>query len=37
MMKDLLKNSVIFDGYNLNEPKLMRKAGFAYFPIGRTG
>jgi UDPglucose 6-dehydrogenase len=37
IVKDLLKNSVIFDGCNLNEPKLMREAGFAYFPIGRTG
>jgi UDPglucose 6-dehydrogenase len=35
--KDLLNNSVIVDGCNQYEPKLMSEAGFNYFPIGRTG
>jgi UDPglucose 6-dehydrogenase len=28
---------MIFDGRNLYEPKRMKDAGFAYFPIGRNG
>ncbi|MCX7890711.1 MAG: UDP-glucose 6-dehydrogenase, partial [Rhodobacteraceae bacterium] len=36
-MKKLLKAPVIFDGRNLYDPRVMRAAGFEYFPIGRGG
>jgi UDPglucose 6-dehydrogenase len=34
-LKAKLKSSVIFDGRNLYDPKLMRQLGFRYFAIGR--
>ncbi|MEJ5211229.1 MAG: UDP binding domain-containing protein, partial [Burkholderiales bacterium] len=34
-MRTRLKQPVIFDGRNLYEPKVVREAGFEYFPIGR--
>lgn len=34
-MKGLLKEPVIFDGRNLYDPRAMREAGYAYYPIGR--
>lgn len=34
-MRARLKQPVIFDGRNLYEPKVVREAGFEYFPIGR--
>ena len=34
-IKSALKTSVIFDGRNLYEPKLVRGMGFEYFAIGR--
>jgi UDPglucose 6-dehydrogenase len=36
-IKALLTRPMIFDGRNLYEPKRMKDAGFAYFPIGRNG
>jgi UDPglucose 6-dehydrogenase len=35
LMKISLKNSVIFDGRNLYDPKTVRELGFEYFAIGR--
>ncbi len=34
-IKQHLKSSVIFDGRNLFDPKLVRQLGFTYYPIGR--
>ncbi|MEO1766125.1 UDP-glucose dehydrogenase family protein [Thiobacter aerophilum] len=34
-MRARLQQPVIFDGRNLYEPKVVREAGFEYFPIGR--
>lgn len=34
-VKELLKNSVIFDGRNMYDPKRMQKRGFVYYSIGR--
>jgi len=34
-MKELMKESVIFDGRNLYEPKRMAERGYRYFAIGR--
>jgi UDPglucose 6-dehydrogenase len=34
-MRGLMRKPVIFDGRNLYEPEVMRKAGFAYYAIGR--
>jgi UDPglucose 6-dehydrogenase len=34
-MKDLMKNSVIFDGRNQYDPQRMRQLGFSYITIGR--
>jgi UDPglucose 6-dehydrogenase len=35
-LKTAMKAMVIFDGRNLYEPTIPRKAGFEYFSIGRT-
>jgi UDPglucose 6-dehydrogenase len=35
-LKTAMKAAVIFDGRNLYEPTIPRKAGFEYFSIGRT-
>ncbi len=35
-VKNLLKNSVIFDGRNLYEPETLRSMGFTYYGIGRN-
>ncbi len=34
-IKDLLKNSVIFDGRNIYDPGELRRLGFTYYSIGR--
>ncbi|NHQ85925.1 UDP-glucose/GDP-mannose dehydrogenase family protein [Iodobacter sp. HSC-16F04] len=34
-VKAQLKNSLVFDGRNLFDPKRMQKEGFEYYPIGR--
>ncbi len=34
-LKAKLRHPVVFDGRNLYEPKMVRKAGLEYFPIGR--
>jgi UDPglucose 6-dehydrogenase len=36
LLKQALKNPIIFDGRNLYEPEEMRLAGFEYYGIGRT-
>lgn len=36
LIKERLKNPVIFDGRNLYEPAYMRKMGFEYYCIGRA-
>ncbi len=36
-IKELLNNSVIFDGRNIYKPDRMRKMGIDYFSIGRPG
>lgn len=36
LIKQTLKNPVIFDGRNLYEPGLMTKLGFVYYSIGRS-
>lgn len=35
LIKDRLKQAVIFDGRNLYEPERMRQRGFSYYAIGR--
>ena len=35
LIKETLKNAVIFDGRNIYEPKRMEKYGIDYFSIGR--
>ena len=35
LIKSLLKESVIFDGRNIYDPKEVRDAGFTYYGIGR--
>lgn len=34
-MADIMKGRVIFDGRNIYDPELIKKAGFKYFGIGR--
>ena len=34
-MKSRMETSVIFDGRNLYDPKLMKERGFTYYSIGR--
>jgi UDPglucose 6-dehydrogenase len=36
-ISDALKQKVIFDGRNLYEPEEMRRMGFEYMPVGRSG
>jgi UDPglucose 6-dehydrogenase len=35
LIKERLKNPVIFDGRNLYEPAYIKKMGFEYYCIGR--
>jgi UDPglucose 6-dehydrogenase len=35
LMKNTLKDGVIFDGRNLYQPDLMKKMGILYYGIGR--
>lgn len=35
LIKEMLKNPVIFDGRNIYEPQRMKKLGFTYYAIGR--
>lgn len=35
LIKEMLKNPVIFDGRNIYEPQRMKKLGFSYYAIGR--
>ncbi len=35
LMKNTLKDKVVFDGRNLYQPDLMEKMGFQYYSIGR--
>lgn len=35
-IKDLLSESVIFDGRNMYDPKRMHKRGFTYYSVGRA-
>jgi len=35
IMKEMLKNNIIFDGRNLYDPTAMEEAGFRYYSIGR--
>jgi UDPglucose 6-dehydrogenase len=34
-IKKKLKSNIIFDGRNIYDPKMVKKAGIKYFPIGR--
>lgn len=36
LMKNTLKDAVIFDGRNLYQPELLKKLGFVYYCIGRS-
>lgn len=36
LMKNTLKDAVIFDGRNLYQPELLKKLGFVYYGIGRS-
>ena len=36
MMKERMKNPVIFDGRNIFDPQQMRQHGFEYRGIGRS-
>ena len=35
LIKEMLKNPVIFDGRNIYDPPRMKKLGFTYYAIGR--
>ncbi len=37
LMKNLMRQAVIFDGRNIYSPKMVRERGFAYHSIGRKG
>jgi UDPglucose 6-dehydrogenase len=36
LIKNTLKDAVIFDGRNLYQPELLKKQGFVYYGIGRS-
>ena len=36
MIKNKLKNAVVFDGRNLYNPEYVKKQGFEYYCIGRN-